>query len=370
VPRLHDDRLPMIFASSPPLPRGCSNQWADQCADYGQSDALPEGIDRPVHHGAPQLVGPPTWWAATSAWMVTRSSLSVTLSSGVMRIIGSAAGAAIAVIVIGLFVYDPLPFCICLFTVAWVGLYGFATSRHNSVWLVSAITANLVMLMALEQPQTTFTIAVNRVADATIGTGAALLVTYLLPALADSPATPVVKSRRPLPLMFLSRRHAREFEVWLRENWPLILHACRGGLTVMLLPLLLNWLAPLSSSTMAVTSVAVMAIPTTAILEPDARTVVQRAVYRLVGCALGALLGLFCLYWVGSDFPVWLLLLMAGVWLSSQIQTGSTGIGYVGTQGRLAFLLSMIQSQGPPLSPTPGFDRFGGTCQRTKEWGG
>ena len=60
MPRLHDDRLPMIFASSPPLPRGCSNQWADQCADYGQSDALPEGIDRPVHHGAPQLVGPPT----------------------------------------------------------------------------------------------------------------------------------------------------------------------------------------------------------------------------------------------------------------------------------------------------------------------
>ena len=300
------------------------------------------------------------WWAATSAWMVTRSSLSAALSSGVMRIIGSVAGAAIAVIVIGLFVYDPLPFCLSLFTVAWVGLYGFAKSRHNSAWLVSAITGNLVMLMALEQPQTTFTIAVNRVADAMIGTGSALLVTYLLPALADTPATPVVNSRRPLPLMFLSRRHAREFEVWLRENWPLILHACRGGLTVMLLPLLLNWLAPLSSSTMAVTSVAVMAIPTTAILEADARTVVQRAVYRLLGCALGALLGLFCLYWVGSNFPIWLLLLMGGVWLSSQIQTGSTGIAYVGAQAGLAFLLSMIQSQGPPLSPTPGIDRFAG----------
>jgi uncharacterized membrane protein YccC len=181
------------------------------------------------------------------------------------------------------------------------------------------------MLMALEQPQTVFTIAVNRVADVMIGTGSALLEIYLLPARADTPATPVVNSRKPLPLIFWSRRHAREFEVWLRENWPLILHACRGGLTVMLLPLLLNWLAPLSSSTIAVTSVAVMAIPTTAVLEPDACTVVQRAVYRLLGCALGALLGLFCLYWVGSNFLLWLLLLMAGVWLSSQIQTGSTG---------------------------------------------
>jgi len=128
----------------------------------------------------------------------------------------------------------------------------------------------------------------------------------------------------------------------------------------MLLPLLMNWLVPLGSSTMAVTAVAVMAVPTTAIIEPDARTVVQRSVYRLVGCGLGALLGLFCLLWVGSNFPVWLLLLMAGVWLDSQIQSGSTGIGYVGTQAGLAFLLSMIQGQGPPLSPIPGIDRFAG----------
>jgi len=93
---------------------------------------------------------------------------------------------------------------------------------------------------------------------------------------------------------------------------------------------------------------------------PDARTIIERSVYRLVGCALGALLGLFVLYWVGSNFLVWLLLLMLGTWLSSQIQSGSTGIGYVGTQAEIAFLLSMIQGQGPPLSPTPGLDRFAG----------
>jgi uncharacterized membrane protein YccC len=88
--------------------------------------------------------------------------------------------------------------------------------------------------------------------------------------------------------------------------------------------------------------------------------VVQRAVYRLVGCALGALLGLLCLYWVGQNFLVWVLLLMGGVWLTSQIQTGSTGISYVGIQAGLAFVLSMIQGQGPPLSPIPGIDRFAG----------
>src|SRR5438132_2108293 len=260
------------------------------------------------------------WWAAISAWMVTRSSLAVSLSRGAMRIIGSAVGAVIAVIVIGSFVYDPLPFCLRLFALAWVGLFGFATSRHGYAWLIGAITGDLVMLMSLDQPQITFTIAVNRVFDVTIGTAAALLVTFLLPE--DIAVTsPAPTSPKPPPLLFWTRRHAAEFERWLREIWPLVLHACRGGLTVMLLPLLVNWLAPLGSSTMAVTAVAVMAVPTTAVLEPDAQTVIQRAAYRLVGCALGALLGLFCLFWVGSDFLVWLLLLMAGTWLSSQIQS-------------------------------------------------
>jgi uncharacterized membrane protein YccC len=226
--------------------------------------------------------------------------------------------------------------------------------------LISAITGNLVMLIALDQPQTAFTTAVNRLADVTIGTGAALLVTFLLPALPDGPDSSPTSATSPLPLLFWSPRRAREFERWLRENWPLVLHACRGALTVSVLPLLLNWLAPLGPSTLAVTAVAVMAVPTTAVLEPDARTVIQRAVYRLVGCAFGAALGLVCLYWVGASFLVWLIMLMAGVWLSSQIQSGSTGIGYVGTQAGFAILLSMIQGQGPPLSPTPGLDRFAG----------
>jgi uncharacterized membrane protein YccC len=299
------------------------------------------------------------WWAAISAWMVTRSTLAVALSRGAMRIIGSAVGAAIAVIVIGLFVYDPLPFCLVLFALACAGLIGFAISRHGYAWLIGAITGNLVMLMALDQPQITFTIAVNRVFDVVIGTAAALLVTLLLPedtaVLSPGPTPP-----KPPPLRFWSRRHAAEFERWLREIWPLVLHACRGALTVTVLPLLLNWLVPLGPSTMAVTAVAVMAVPTTAVIEPDARTIIQRAVYRLVGCALGAVLGLFCVHWVGTSFLAWFLLLMAGTWLSSQIQSGSTGIGYVGTQAGLAFLLSMIQGQGPPLSPLPGIDRFAG----------
>jgi uncharacterized membrane protein YccC len=300
------------------------------------------------------------WWAAISAFMVTQSSLAASVPRAAMRIVGSALGAAVGVIATGWFAYDQPALCLCLFAVAWVGLFGFAVSRFAYAWLISAITGNLVVLMALDEPQTAFSIAVNRVAEVAIGTGASLLVAFLLPEPAPGAGSPAAGRFSAPPLVFWSRRNAAAFEVWLRQNWPLVLHACRGGLTVMLLPPLTNWLAPIGPSTMAITAVAVMSIPTTAILEPDGRTVVQRATHRVIGCVLGALLGLLCLHWVGDEFVVWLLLLMGGIWLGSQIQSGSTGVSYVGIQAALAFLLSMVQGQGPPLSITPGLDRFAG----------
>ena len=99
------------------------------------------------------------WWAGISAFMVTRASLGVALSRGAMRVAGSAVGAFIGLVVLRLFVYQPLPFCLCLFLVAFIGFFGFACSRFSYAWLVGAVTANLVMLMAFTQPQGAFAIA-------------------------------------------------------------------------------------------------------------------------------------------------------------------------------------------------------------------
>lgn len=122
------------------------------------------------------------WWAGLSAFMVTRASLAVALSRGLMRIVGSVVGAAIGVIVLRLFVYQPIPFCLCLFLVTFIGFLGFAISRFSYAWLMGSVTANLVMLMAFTQPQNAFTIAVDRAADVVIGTMASLLVCGLMPA--------------------------------------------------------------------------------------------------------------------------------------------------------------------------------------------
>ncbi len=300
------------------------------------------------------------WWAGISAFMVTRASLAVALSRGVMRVAGSIAGAAIGVIVLGLFVYQPLPFCLCLFALAFVGFFGFATSRFGYAWLVGAVTGSLVILMAFTEPMGAFTIAVNRVAEVVIGTIASLIVCALMPAPADEGGLPTAGQISPPPLIFWRRRYGAELQSWLDGKWPLVMHAGSGGLTVMLLPGLANWLAPVSPVTMGVTVVIVMSIPTTAILESNSRFIIERAAHRIIGCLLGALLGLACLAFVGSNFALWMLLLVAGVWLCSQIQTGSTGVSYVGTQAMFAFLMSLVQSQGPPRWIGPGFERLVG----------
>src|SRR5437870_8652738 len=76
------------------------------------------------------------WWAGISAFMVTRASLAGAFSRGIMRVAGSVVGAAIGVIVLRLFVYQPVPFCLCLFMTACVGFFGFAISRFSYAWLI------------------------------------------------------------------------------------------------------------------------------------------------------------------------------------------------------------------------------------------
>ena len=300
------------------------------------------------------------WWAGITAFMVTRAAPSVALSRGLMRIAGSIVGAVAALVVLRLFVYQSLPFCLSLFALSCIGSFGFVCSRFGYAWVVGTVTACLVMLMSLDQPQGAFNTAVNRVAEVMIGTVASLVVCALSPAPAEAGATPATGLLDPPPLGFWRRRYGDELRRWLPANRPMLVHACRGGLTVMLMPALANWLAPVSPVTMGITVVMVMSIPTTAIVEPDSPVIIQRSAHRLIGCLLGALAGLACLAFVGSDFLLWIVLIPPGIWLCSQIQTGTTGVSYIGTQAMFAYLMSMVQGQGPPDSISPGFERLVG----------
>lgn len=310
--------------------------------------------------GALALHSSEPWWAGITAFMVTRASPSLAVWRSIMRTAGSIVGAVAALVVLRLFVYQSLPFCLSLFVLTCIGSLGFVCSRFGYAWLVGTVTACLVMLMSLDQPQGAFNTAVNRVAEVMIGTVASLIVCGLSPEPVDAGASPAAGLIDPLPLAFWRRRFGAELLHWFPGKRPLLLHACRGGLTVMLMPALADWLAPVSPVTMGVTVVMIMSIPTTAILESDSRAIIQRAAHRLIGCLIGALVGLACLAFIGSDFLLWIMLIPPGIWLCSQIQTGTAGVSYIGTQAMFAYLMSMVQGQGPPDSISPGFERLVG----------
>ena len=298
------------------------------------------------------------WWAGISAFVVSKAAFSEAVSRGIMRVAGSVVGAITALVVLRLFVYQSVPFCLSLFVLSFIGMFGFVCSRFGYAWVVGTVTACLVMLMSLDQPASAFNTALNRVAEVAIGTIASLIVCGLSPDPADADAAPAAALLEPPPLAFWRRDYGARLARWAPGKEALMLHACRGGLTVMLMPALADWLAPQSPVTMGITVVMVMMIPTTAILHSDSRTIIERSAHRLIGCLLGALAGLACLAFVGSDFLLWIVLIPPGIWLCSQIQTGTTGLSYIGTQAMFAYLMSMVQGLGPPDTISPGFERL------------
>src|SRR6516165_8687803 len=133
------------------------------------------------------------WWAGISAFVVSKAAFSEAVSRGIMRVAGSVVGAITALVVLRLFVYQSLPFCLSLFVLAFIGMFGFACSRFGYAWVVGTVTACLVMLVSLGQPASAFNTAVDRVAEVAIGTIASLIVCGLSRAAAAGVLAPSLR---------------------------------------------------------------------------------------------------------------------------------------------------------------------------------
>ncbi len=299
------------------------------------------------------------WWAAISAFQVTRATPAVALSRGLDRVAGSIVGALAALLALGFFVYQSLPFLACLFVLPFAGTIGFAASRHGYAWLMFSVTSCLIMLMCFDRPAAAFETSVDRVIDVVIGSSAALIVSAL------SPAPPEVAARAPRlieppPLALWRRDFGARLQHWLANNRGVLFNASRSGLTVAMLPFLANGIAPISPVAIGITVVMVLSIPTTAMIARDEHAMIERAAHRLAGCRAGVLAALGFFLFIGQNFALWLALLAAGIWLCSQIQTGTAGASYVGMQAMFGFVVSMVQGPGPPTALAPGLERLVG----------
>ncbi len=285
------------------------------------------------------------WWAGVSAFVCSQATRPASISKGVLRIIGTVVGALLALALGSWLAYDPVACALALLLVSFIGLLGFQVSPHAYAWLLGSMTFDLIILTALTAPATAFNSAAYRTIEVVLGVAAAILMALLLAADDEGSGAAQAPGWRDV----------------LDAPTPVMLHALRAGLTVMLIPLVWYWFELPSLAQMAITIAAVMAVPAAPANSPDpGRLMVTRAIHRLIGCLLGGVVSLICLAAPLTEFAPWLATLCAGVWIGSHVQASPRGIGYIGMQATIVFIMTLVQGSGPPDSIWPGVDRLGG----------
>jgi uncharacterized membrane protein YccC len=295
-------------------------------------------------------------WAAFSGFMVMRGSVKQTIPRGLHRVVGTVAGATLGMALAPLAAESPLMLMVSLFAVSWIGVFGALESDSSYAWVFVGITAGLVLTDAFSSPSTLWHFTVTRVLEILVGTGSSFFVACLF----ERSDTFTDNGAAPRQTKHVSRRTGRDVwrEQWLRENWPLIVHATRSALAVAALPLIWRWFDIQSFSQTAVTSYVLMIIPAATARGSPERPIYERAAHRMLGCLLGSSMAIVCAGMLDDSLVGMALAVGAAVWIGDHIQSGAEGINYLGTQFTLGFLITLIQKSEPITSVLPGIERL------------
>jgi uncharacterized membrane protein YccC len=286
------------------------------------------------------------WWAAISAFISIQSSRAGSVRRGSLRVLGTIAGATLGFVTASWLAYHHAACCLALFGFTFVAILGMAVSRYGYAWLFVGVTAVMVVLASLEDPTVALDVAFYRAAEISTGVVAAMFVAFLFAS--DEPVQVA-----PAP----------GWSDLGGAQWPSVAHAIRAGFVVAVLPSIWNWLEVPDLSQIVITVVAVVAVPVSQDARDQGRLIASRGLHRLVGCLLGGFAGLLVLGLSITSFLPWLALLSAGVWVGTHVQASERGVGYVGTQATVVFIMTLVQGSGPPASILPGIDRFAAmTC--------
>jgi uncharacterized membrane protein YccC len=287
-----------------------------------------------LHFGDP-------WWAAISGFISIQSSRAGSIRRGSLRVLGTVAGAIVGALTAPWLAYHHVACCLALFSFTFIGVLGMTVSRYGYAWLFVGVTALMVVLASLDDPTVSLNVAFDRGAEIITGVLAAMFVAFLF------------ASDEPVEIAA-----APGWSDLGGAQWPAVLHATRSGIVVAALPFIWNWLEVPDLAQIVITVAAVVAVPVSSTALDQGRQIASRGLHRLVGCLLGGCAGLLALWLSVTEFLPWLALLSAGVWVGAHVQASERGIGYVGTQGTVVFMMTLIQGNGPPTSILPGIDRF------------
>ena len=284
-------------------------------------------------------------WAAFSGYMVMRGHVSESFKRGVLRILGTACGAAIAVATFPLLAPNVFALSAGLALIGWCSLYGSLTHRYAYGFLFIGLTYAMVVLGYPSTWLDLLAFAHSRILEVFAGTTACVLVSTVS-------------------------------TLTLRQRWPAVLppnvviagwhpdaakHAAQAALAMALLPPLHElWRLP-ELAQAAVAIMAVMMVPVSRLGGGGLMPVSRRMLLRVVGCALGAVLAAIFLLIGRGSAPVLIAGSLLGVMVGRHIENSATAIAYSGTQFTLAMLIALVPDRYIDPDPDAGLARLAGT---------
>jgi uncharacterized membrane protein YccC len=266
-------------------------------------------------------------WAAFTAFVLMRWHIAETLLRAVLRLVGTALGAGLALVLVPLASGSLAATMLCAALVGSIGLYGTLTAKRSYAWLLFGLTFEMILLDKLEHPALdTVAFARTRMLEVAAGTVACLAVSVLstLTLRRLSPAAPP-----PVPARIGWHRDAAR-------------HAAQAGLALALLPPLHVLFAVPELAQAGVTIMAVMIVPVAGLGASGLVPVSRRLFDRAIGCLAGGTLAAAILFMAQGQAAVLITGTCLGIVIGRHIENGALRTTYLGLQFTLAILVALV----------------------------
>jgi uncharacterized membrane protein YccC len=284
-------------------------------------------------------------WAAYSGYMVMRGHVAESLLRGCLRIFGTAAGAALGIIIPPQILSAPPAATLAAATVGGVALYQALTARRAYAWLFVGLTFEMVLFDKLQHPDLAVVdFAAIRLLDVAAGTSACIVVSLL--------STLTLRRRWSVP------PSARNDPVAWRPDAAR--RAAQAGVALALLPLLRLWQPTPDLAQGAVTIMAVMLMPLSGIDASGFRPVSRRLMHRVAGCLAGMATAALFLLLAHGRAQVLVAGACLGVAIGRHVENGRSPLTYIGTQFVLAILVTLLPDSYANAEIGPALERLGG----------
>src|ERR1700722_12705193 len=284
-------------------------------------------------------------WAAFSGYMVMRSHVADSLVRGLLRMLGTALGAGLALLIVP--VVDaswPLS-SLAGAIIGGAALFGGLSGRRSYAWLFIGLTFEMVLLDKLEHPGLALApFAATRVLEVCSGTAACIIVSTLS----------TITARRRWPAVRVAPSE------WI--GWqPLALrHAAQAAISLAFLPPVGVLLGIRDLAQGAICIMAVMIVPVSSLGVSGLVPVSRKLVERIVGCLAGAVPAACILFLAHGSAAALFMGPAAGVLVGRHIENSGHAHAYVGTQFTLATLVTLVPDSYAAAAIAPSLDRLFG----------